>query len=87
MDALVDENEFNTTNMSLVQRISALHVVHHRSQSQILWFGQLVAHSPGIMVLLKRDDIRDQEEMVCVIPCMLAAGVLIQLLCIYYLIL
>lgn len=30
----------------------------------MLWFGQLVAHSPGVMVHLKADDISDKTEMV-----------------------
>ena len=34
---------------SLISRIAALHIVHWTTKSQILWFGQLVSHSPSIM--------------------------------------
>ena len=34
---------------SLISRIAALHIVHWATKSQILWFGQLVSHSPSIM--------------------------------------
>ena len=45
-------------------RIAALHVVLEMNRSQVLWFGQLVAHTPGIMVRLTPDNICDQNEMV-----------------------
>ena len=34
---------------SLTSMIAALHVAYGTSQSQLLWFSQLVSHSPGIM--------------------------------------
>lgn len=49
---------------SLLQRIAALHVLYHKNRSQILWFGQLVGHSPEIMVILSENMIRDEHEMV-----------------------
>lgn len=51
-------------HITLVHRIAALHVVHEMCLSQVLWFGQLVAHSPGIMVHLKKDDVSDKTDMV-----------------------
>ena len=48
----------------LLQRIAALHVLYHKYRSQILWFGQLVAHCPQIMVKLTEEMIRNQNEMV-----------------------
>ena len=34
---------------SLISRVAALHIVHWTTKSQILWFSQLVSHSPSIM--------------------------------------
>lgn len=50
--------------MNLLQCIAALHVLYHKNRAQILWFGQLVGHSPGIMVHLTEDEIHSQHEMV-----------------------
>ena len=38
---------------SLISRITALHIIHWNSKSQILCFGQLVSHSPSIMEKLE----------------------------------
>lgn len=51
-------------NITLLYRMAALHVVYKMNKSQMLWFGQLVAHSPGIMVHLKKETICDRNEMV-----------------------
>lgn len=51
-------------HISLSFRIATLHVVYHKYVSEILWFGQLVAFSPGIMDQLKEEVISDKSEMV-----------------------
>ena len=67
LDALVHGDEFCSVdgNMTLLQRIAALHVVHQLHKSQVLWFGQLVMHFPGIMLHLREDaNICDRADMV-----------------------
>ena len=49
---------------TLIHRVAALHVVHEMNVAKVLWFGQLVTLSPGIMVHLKREDVCDKIEMV-----------------------
>ena len=49
-----------TYQQSLISRIAALHVVHWENRSQILWFGQLVSHSPSIMKNML--DVSPQDE-------------------------
>lgn len=63
---MVIGEEFGCVNeeMDLLQRIAALHVLYHKNRAQILWFGQLVGHSPGIMVHMTEDMIHSQHEMV-----------------------
>lgn len=51
-------------HISLTYRIAVLHVVFHKYESEILWFGQLVAFSPGIMDRLKAEVVCDKSEMV-----------------------
>lgn len=51
-------------NITLIHRIAALHIVYEKNKSQVLWFGQLVAYSPEIMIHLNRDKVYDKEEMV-----------------------
>ena len=63
LDAMVNEENFNP-DMSLLQCIAALHVLFHKYRSQILWFGQLVGHSPEVMISLYTDSIRCKQEMV-----------------------
>ena len=53
-------------HISLTYRIATLHVVYHKNESQILWFGKLVAFSPGIMEQLKNEAVCDRSEMVCI---------------------
>ena len=52
-------------NITLIHRIAALHIVYEMNQSQVLWFGQLVAHSPEVMIHLTPEAIFNKEEMVC----------------------
>lgn len=52
------------SDMSLLQCIAALHVLYHKYRSQIMWFGQLVGHSPEIMIRLPIDQIHYHQEMV-----------------------
>lgn len=54
-------------NITLIHRIAALHIVYEMNRSQVLWFGQLVAYSPEIMIHLNRNNICDKKEMV--LPC------------------
>lgn len=51
-------------HISLTYRIATLHAIYHRDVSKILWFGQLVAFSPGIMDQLKEEALSDKSEMV-----------------------
>ena len=51
-------------NITLIHRIAALHIVYEMNRSQVLWFGQLVAYSPEIMIHLNRDKVYSKEEMV-----------------------
>ena len=63
---------------TLASRIAALHLAYEISKPQILWFGQLVSHSPSILQKLQ-DNIcippREFPEMVY--------AVLIILLCLF----
>ena len=52
-------------NITLIQRIAALHIVYENNRQQVLWFGELVAHSPEVMIRLTKENISDKEEMVC----------------------
>ena len=54
-------------NMSLIQRIAALHVLFHKYRSEILWFGQLVGRFPALIVTITEDIVRNQHEMVQII--------------------
>ena len=68
LDALVHGDDFCSVdgNMNLIHRIASLHVIHQLNKSQVLWFGQLVMHFPGIMLHLREDaNICDETEMVC----------------------
>jgi hypothetical protein len=56
------------SGMSLLQRIAALHMLYHKYRSQIMWFGQLVAHSPEIMYTLPIEKIKYSQEMVMFEP-------------------
>ena len=51
-------------NITLIHRIASLHIVYEMNRSQVLWFGQLVAYSPEIMIHLNRDKVYSKEEMV-----------------------
>lgn len=55
-------------HITLIQRIATLHVVYQMNKSRVLWFGQLVSHSPGIIVYLKNENkFCDTKEMVIAI--------------------
>lgn len=71
LDSLVIGSEFGcrSEQMTLVQRIVALHVVYHKNESQVLWFGQLVFHTPGIMFHLTDETIANSSEMVHTTMC------------------
>ena len=66
LDALVHGDDFCSRdgNITLLLRVAAVHVVYNMNRSQVLWFGQLVTHNPGIMVHLRSNLIPDKEEMV-----------------------
>ncbi|XP_019853235.1 PREDICTED: E3 ubiquitin-protein ligase RNF213-like [Amphimedon queenslandica] len=44
---------------SLLSFLAAVHVVYNEYQKDIMWFGQLTAHSPGILLQLAREDFCD----------------------------
>ena len=48
---VVKNQDFSTIdgNISLIDRIAAVHVVHETNCESIHWFGQLTFHSPGIL--------------------------------------
>lgn len=58
-------------NITVIHRITALHIVYEMNKSQVLWFGQLVAQSPEVMISLTPENICDKEEMVYMANCML----------------
>ena len=66
LNALVHGKVLSTErNVPLISRIAAVHVIYNMSKSQILWFGELVSHDPGILVhLRKKHSIMDENEMV-----------------------
>ncbi len=66
LNALVHGDEYGSEDghFSLTYRIATLHVVYHKYRSEVLWFGQLVAFSPGIMVHLADENISHRSEMV-----------------------
>ena len=48
--------------------IAALHLAYGMNKSQLLWFNQLVSHSPSIMLSLEGVLLsEDAQEMVCYI--------------------
>ena len=63
---MVHDNDFSSIggHDALITRLAALHVVYMLNQSQIMWFGQLVSHKPGIMLSLKYKRCPDTSEMV-----------------------
>ena len=53
---------------SLTSMIAALHLAYGMNKSQLLWFNQLVSHSPSIMLRLQGVlPSEDTQEMVCYI--------------------
>ena len=73
LDALVQVEEFcpKDESVTLVQRIAALHVVFHKYKSQIMWFGQLSAHCPWILLDSENEEVSwdySPTEMVCIVP-------------------
>ena len=48
---VVKSQDFSTidANISLIDRIAAVHVVYQTNCESIHWFGQLTFHSPGIL--------------------------------------
>ena len=66
LEALILGDDFCSIdgNVTLIDRISAIHVTYQMNQSQIMWFGQLVSLYPGIMVHLLNKCAPDKGEMV-----------------------
>ena len=56
LDALVHGDIFRPTE-SLLHKIAAVYVVYKMNESQILWFGQLVSLSPGVLIHLLEKNI------------------------------
>jgi hypothetical protein len=63
---MVTEKKFicREERLNLLECIAALHVLYHKYRSEILWFGQLMRHSSGILVHLTPGSIRNEDEMV-----------------------
>ena len=64
MDALhmvVTSPELASTSQSLLSRVAAVHVAYYHCQQEIMWFGQLTSHKPGILV--KLGDIEHGVQM------------------------
>ncbi len=66
LEAVILGDDFSSIDgkITLIDRISAIHVTYQMNQSQIMWFGQLVSLYPGIMVHLLNNCTPDKEEMV-----------------------
>ncbi len=66
LDALVNGGKYCSveSNLTLLHRIAALHIAYEKNKSQVLWFGQLVALSPEVMIYLHKDSVSDGDEMV-----------------------
>ena len=63
---MVHDDDFSSVDGcdTLIRRIAALHVVYLFSESQIMWFGQLVSQKPSIMLALVDKESPDTSEMV-----------------------
>lgn len=66
LDVFVHGDAYNPKKSSatLIHRIAALHIVYERNKSEVLWFGQVVAHTPEVMVNLTPENVCDKEKMV-----------------------
>lgn len=51
-------------NITLLNRISALHMVYQINKANVMWFSQLVSLKPGVMIHLKVNEISDRDKMV-----------------------
>ena len=60
--------EFYSFTVTPASKIVALHLAYEMSKPQILWFGQLVSHSPSILWKLQ-DNIPQREFPEMVIIC------------------
>ena len=64
MDALhtiVTSPELASASQSLLSCVAAVHVAYYHCQQEIMWFGQLTTHKPGI--LAKLGDIEHGVQM------------------------
>jgi hypothetical protein len=52
IDGIVTGPDFKRSITSFVSLLAAVHVVYHNFQQEIMWFGQLTTHIPGILVHL-----------------------------------
>ena len=70
LNSMVHAPEFSSIggHESLTDRIAAVHVVHHFTKSETLWFGQLASHMPGILEPLQKNVPTDSSEMVHTSP-------------------
>ena len=53
--------ELASSSPSLLHQMVAVHVAYYHCQQEIMWFGQLTAHKPGI--LAKLEDIEHGIQM------------------------
>ena len=58
---VITSPELASTSQSLLSRIAAVHVAFYHCQQEIMWFGQLTSHKPGI--LAKLGDIEHGVQM------------------------
>ena len=58
---VVTSPELASTSKSLLSRVAAVHVAYYHCQQEIMWFGQLTTHKPGI--LAKLGDIKHGAQM------------------------
>ena len=52
---IITSPELASSSQSLLYRIAAVHVAYYHCQQEIMWFGQLTTHKPGILARLGGD--------------------------------
>ena len=58
---VITSPELASESQSLLSRVAAVHVAYYHCQQEIMWFGQLTTHKPGI--LAKLGDIEHGVQM------------------------
>jgi hypothetical protein len=52
IDTIVTGPEFARSITTFISLLAAIHVVYHSYEQEIMWFGQLTTHIPGILIHL-----------------------------------